>query len=145
MKAYTKTEVREFIRHYLSAALWSSHDYRSDEDSDSYHPDAGEFMEETFEVTDLDPRCVADVRADAFSFLRQCTEQGIDLRSVGNREPGCSVLARHGHDLWLTRCGHGAGFWDRGYGPVGDRLSDIAKHMGSRDCLPFTDTTFGIE
>lgn len=29
-----------------------------------------------------------------------------------------------GHDLWLTRNGHGVGFWDRGMGRVGKRLTD---------------------
>lgn len=29
-----------------------------------------------------------------------------------------------GHDLWLTSQGHGAGFWDRGLGDLGDRLSN---------------------
>lgn len=24
-------------------------------------------------------------------------------------------FSQHGHDFWLTRNGHGAGFWDRGY------------------------------
>lgn len=34
-----------------------------------------------------------------------------------------------GHDLWLTRNGHGAGFWDRRL-PNGDALSMIARRMG---------------
>ena len=37
-----------------------------------------------------------------------------------------------GHDLWLTMNGHGAGFWDRGKGAIGDRLSSAAKRYGSR-------------
>lgn len=36
-----------------------------------------------------------------------------------------------GHDLWLTRNGHGAGFWDRGL-TNGDNLSVIAHTMGTR-------------
>jgi hypothetical protein len=36
----------------------------------------------------------------------------------------------HGHDFWLTRNGHGAGFWDRGYGTLGRRLSDACKPYG---------------
>lgn len=54
-------------------------------------------------------------------------------------------LARHhiggwtmeqlGHDLWLTRNGHGAGFWDRDLGTVESRnkLTDIAELIGPRD------------
>ena len=35
-----------------------------------------------------------------------------------------------GHDFALTRNGHGAGFWDRGYGDVGTFLSDAARTFG---------------
>lgn len=35
--------------------------------------------------------------------------------------------AHAGHDLWLTRNRHGAGFWDRGLpGDLGQRLTDAA-------------------
>ena len=36
-------------------------------------------------------------------------------------------------DFWLTRNGHGAGFWDRGLGSVGDELTKNAKPFGSVD------------
>ena len=32
-----------------------------------------------------------------------------------------------GHDFFLTQAGHGAGFWDRGLGVLGDRLTDLEK------------------
>lgn len=41
-----------------------------------------------------------------------------------------------GHDFWLTRNGHGAGFWDRPeiYGDENaDKLSDSARSFGHRD------------
>jgi hypothetical protein len=41
-----------------------------------------------------------------------------------------------GHDYWLTRNRHGAGFWDRGEldaGGIGDKLSDMAHLDGSVD------------
>ncbi len=34
---------------------------------------------------------------------------------------------QNGHDFWLTRNGHGAGFWDRGYGDIGDKLTKACK------------------
>lgn len=37
-----------------------------------------------------------------------------------------------GHDFWLTRNGHGAGFWDRGFN-LGDLLTKWAKTYGSSD------------
>jgi hypothetical protein len=38
--------------------------------------------------------------------------------------------AQAGHDFWLTRNGHGAGFWDRGLGEIGGMLTDAAKAFG---------------
>jgi hypothetical protein len=35
-----------------------------------------------------------------------------------------------GHDFILSRNGHGAGFWDRGLGERGKRLSESAKPFG---------------
>lgn len=36
-----------------------------------------------------------------------------------------------GHDFYLSRNGHGAGFFDRGSAPVFDRLQDAADAAGS--------------
>jgi len=33
-----------------------------------------------------------------------------------------------GHDYWLTRNGHGAGFWDRGIGGIGEKLSEACRY-----------------
>jgi hypothetical protein len=35
-----------------------------------------------------------------------------------------------GHDFWLTRNRHGAGFWDRGLGETGDKLTEAAHAFG---------------
>ena len=39
---------------------------------------------------------------------------------------------QHGTDFWLTRNGHGAGFWDRGYGDLGDKLTAFAEKFGEQ-------------
>ena len=36
-----------------------------------------------------------------------------------------------GHDFLLTRNGHGAGFWDRGLGDIGDKLTDMSHNYGT--------------
>jgi hypothetical protein len=41
-----------------------------------------------------------------------------------------------GHDFWLTRNGHGAGFWDRTpleKGKLGDELTKLCKAFGESD------------
>lgn len=55
----------------------------------------------------------------------------------GNAEllqAACNVpnytMAQAGHDFWLTRQGYGAGFWDRGLGVIGEKLSEAARKAG---------------
>lgn len=38
-----------------------------------------------------------------------------------------------GHDFWLTRNHHGAGFWDRDLGAVGAKLTQLSHMFGSCD------------
>ena len=101
---------------YLECALWSSTD-------DDGNPLDAEYFE-----TDISEESQASARVDCQSFVDQCTESRIDLMSIDGM--GCS---RIGHDLWLTRNHHGAGFWDRGLGPIGARLTELAHAMGSVD------------
>jgi hypothetical protein len=35
---------------------------------------------------------------------------------------------RAGHDYWYTRNGHGVGFWDRGLGDIGEKLSAACRY-----------------
>lgn len=35
-----------------------------------------------------------------------------------------------GHDFWLTRNRHGAGFWDRGLGKPGEDLTKLSHSFG---------------
>lgn len=38
-----------------------------------------------------------------------------------------------GGDFWLTRNGHGVGFWDRGLGEEGEALTEAADKFGPLD------------
>lgn len=101
-----------FFDCYVIAALWSSSD------------DDGKPLDARFDETDIAPDTLAAMRADCDAFY--------DANTALMTETGASD-EQHGHDFWLTRCGHGAGFWDRGYGPAGDKLSDAARTFGNVD------------
>jgi hypothetical protein len=47
--------------------------------------------------------------------------------------------AQTGHDLWLTANRHGAGFWDRDLGSVGERLTAMAHNVGGASILVDAD------
>ena len=81
-------------------------------------------------------------RIDCEKFIELCnTELPELLNDLAEHAPGYSD-ERFGHDLWLTRNGHGAGYWDReelnvtpggSLYTIGDNLSRMAKHLGVCD------------
>ena len=95
------------------------------------------------------PRVTKQAREKAIVDCRMfCEMAGPELlREVQRRKvdgygahPDCGNVhpefAAMGHDLWLTRNEHGAGFWDRealADDELGDKLSEIARKMGSAD------------
>lgn len=103
----------DFTRGFLEAALWASSDVESGESFDS----------QGYSVSDFSPKCRAELIKDCKAFQK---ENRADLAEAGSD-------ARNGGDFWLTRCRHGAGFWDRGYGDLGDRLTKAAHVYGNVD------------
>ena len=49
-----------------------------------------------------------------------------------------------GHDFALTRNGHGAGFWDRGLGEIGDMLTEECKPYGEHRVIIDVDNDDNI-
>jgi hypothetical protein len=98
----------KFVDAYLEAALWASMD------------DDGRPLDEKYRVRDFAQKAIDKSIDESNDFILVNRK---DLESVGNE-------SQHGHDFWLTRNRHGAGFWDRGYGAVGKRLTDAAQAYG---------------
>lgn len=99
----------KFFEGYRDCALWASTD------------DEGKPLDSEFTVDDLSPGAIQTMRQDCAAFIRANRE---DLRA--------SELSpeRAGHDFWLTRNGHGAGFWDEGLGDLGRELTKASKPYG---------------
>lgn len=120
-----------FLQGYIICALWSS-------TGPSEAPYQCEMLDDIFTVSDISPECVEQRRSDCSSFL---AANGADLAEyaehLGNEQWSASSLA--GHDFWLTRNGRGAGFWDRGLGELGERLSNAARVYSSVDLYPGDD------
>jgi hypothetical protein len=57
-------------------------------------------------------------------------EYVVRMGRYGGRDYPLRGASTFGHDFALTRNGHGAGFWDRGLGDLGDRLATAAKVYG---------------
>ena len=97
---------------YLECALWSSTDYNGDPLDDNYGND--------------------DIALDQIKPLRDEVCDFIDGNAALLDASGLSP-DQIGYDFWLTRNGHGAGFWDRGLGDIGRKLADAAQVYGSVD------------
>ena len=90
------------------AALWSTVD------------DQGEPLDETYDTDDLNNTgfdtftavFLASNEADCAEWIELYGEESL------------------GHDIWLTSQGHGAGFWDRGAGELGERLTEACRACG---------------
>lgn len=121
---------------YITAAMWSS----TDETDES----GGNPLDDNYDANDLAPNVYEQMRADCRAFLKVIAALGItdaDLftECVGSWE---SSYEEHvGHDLWLTRNGHGCGFWDGGWGAIGERLSMAAQSIGSANLYLGDDIT----
>ncbi len=63
-----------------------------------------------------------------------CNEAAVFWQAKGSTEQ--DAWERIGHDFALTRNHHGAGFWDRGMGKLGDILTTAAQSYGEQniDC-----------
>lgn len=83
---------------YLECALWSS----TDED--------GIPLDRTWNITDLTPEFVTQAEADCTAFIALCEADPTVCDTYWTIDS-----ERLGHDFWLTRNRHGAGFWSRGY------------------------------
>ena len=117
MKAYKTDPV---LRAYLVCALWSS------------TGDDGEPLDADHGIDDIADESIASAASDVSGFLSLCEEEGMDPFAELDHE-------QVGHDFWLTRNGHGAGFWDRGLGEQGRKLTVLAKTYGSCDAYAGDD------
>ena len=115
----------DFTRAYITCALWSS--------TDESTPDGGEFMDANYGPEDLAPATLATMAKECAEFQSAYAEllaQAYDLYAVEEWSP----QERAGHDFWLTRNGHGAGFWARSLPKVlGDALTTAAHLSGTCD------------
>lgn len=102
--------VQEAFSSYLETALWSSTFPASDD---------GRPLDDVYDVSDLSDDVRSELLDDVVNFVAANWSDVMTLSPT-------SV----GHDFWLTRNRHGAGFWDRGLGDAGRRLTDASYAYG---------------
>ena len=93
------------LQSYLYTALWSS------------TGDNEECLDANYSVDDFSPEAISLAEIDIALFFALAKELIVD-----------DVETTVAHDFWLTRNGHGAGFWDGDY-EHGDELTEICKQF----------------
>lgn len=100
------------LEHAKVAALWST----SGEDD--------EMLDATFTPADV----TGEAETKLIEMIDNFLEQAADVLAQ------CAMTDEQlGHDIILTANHHGAGFWDRGLGELGQSLTSIAHNVGSYD------------
>jgi hypothetical protein len=103
-------------------------------DAPKFSPFTAGYLECALCASELDAYSIDNI--DQQSFGRMLTEAeafSVANRSLLNQANAAGRSDDHlGHDFWLTRNRHGAGFWDRGLGQVGDDLTERAHAAGER-------------
>lgn len=118
-------DIDVIVQAYLLCAVWSSVD------------ESGVPMDNYYDPDDADAETRQEAVEDCTQFLALCDGAKLDLKYWSDGQIG--------HDFWLTRNGHGAGFWDRGRGDVGEKASDIARTFSSVYVWAADGDTFLIE
>lgn len=109
MNAYEELDLDKFTQQYLETALWASTD------------DDDEPLDAQYDIDDFAPEAIKQAKAETARFQ---TENKKSLLEAGND-------SENGHDFWLTRNGHGTGFWDRGYDEdIEEKLTAASEAFG---------------
>lgn len=111
------SKMTDFVYQYLKTALWSSNNW---DDMVNNNPEP---FDKDYSPEDFSLDAIKKANDDCDKFVQNV---GTLLQMTGQND-----WTQHAHDFWLTRNGHGTGFWDRGYpGNVGQMLTEAAKSFG---------------
>jgi len=116
----TYTNLDAFTVAYLECALWA--------ETDNADESGGEPLDANYVISDFASEAVKKAISDCRRFQEDNAEL---LQKAEYGHPGYTDDEMAGHDFWLTRNGHGAGFWDGDLpGDIGDKLTNACKAFG---------------
>jgi hypothetical protein len=113
----TVNDIDQAIRQYIETALWSE----TDDDGEPLDTETDDRASYNRWSIDLESR--RRMATDVRDFVAGCEAERPDVFNGMDPE-------QVGHDFWLTRNGHGTGFWDRDLGERGSWLTEQCKPHG---------------
>jgi hypothetical protein len=91
--------IKDFTKAYIECMLWSSTGTEEEE---------FEFLDEKYSIDDLSPEALTQINKDIADFMGESYIEVSEAYHKHNVD-----ASQFGHDFWLSRNGHGTGFWDR--------------------------------
>ena len=103
----------DFVHAYLEAVDFT-------ETGDTEQPPIGSELTDDFERASI---------IDCLAFYQRIKVY-LPYEEARQSDPLTTPAAQAGHDFWLTRNGHGAGFWDGDWQKYGEMFTKIAQSFG---------------
>ena len=123
-------ELDEMVDGYITCALWSS--------TDNSRDDGGDPLDDNYGPDDIEEESLARMREECRVFAEE-NEATLRAAFSSDAPRGGFIGVRRnwpqaGHDFWLTRNGHGCGFWETPDWPKheGALLTEASKKAGVR-------------
>lgn len=110
----SESELDTILNSYLEAAIWTEEEKLSEETEGSEDVD--------FNIHNFTPESRYKALEDIKEFLMDCENSDELIEKLG--------LEQVGIDLWLSRNGHGSGFFDRDYEGA-DKAQKCAAKLGT--------------
>lgn len=118
------TDLDTFTMAYIETALWASND-NSDPET------GGEPIDQNYGFDDIAPETMARMIKDCREFQAAHYDLIVREGSCLRCGPDYDEVSHAGHDFWLTRNRHGAGFWDGDWSEEAEAiLTPAAKAFG---------------
>ena len=129
---FTNDQISKIVTSQLDSLLWSEGEI-CDENGEA----TLESWDGLYDADDASPELVATLTEELHQWEDvefYGTTVHAEMASALEEYKKCFGTNWHtsfGHDVALTRNGHGAGFWDRGLGEAGDVLTTWAESLGT--------------
>lgn len=123
----------DFTQGYAECMLWAN-TYELDAEGNitNVEPSWWQTPNGQWAVKAFDAKSADSIRLVCSDFVNANWQ---DLQAIAGKRPADYA----GHDFALTRNGHGTGFWDRGLGDIGDRLTAASKPYGESTAYVMSD------
>ncbi len=104
--------MEQAFREYIGTAFWCT----------VVDSDSSEFMDSEYDIDDMDSETRKSMKEEMKRFINENLY-------LTDKEDEVSAIGTFVHEFWLTRNGHGSGFWDGGY-VNGDLLTKKCEKYG---------------